>query len=561
MCGYVFVSYRDKKTKKISHNMMRHRGPDYSGEIDLGWCRARHWRLTIQDLTEHSHQPFTDQEDYLIYNGEFYDFRELAKKLFSKSFQSDTQLLFYALKHNEFDLLKKESGFYSFVFIVQSSKTLFAARDFFGKKPLYYFFDEDLLVIASEDSTIRKIVLEYGKNVAIDPSSIAHYFEYKDLHFGKTYFKGINELAPGSSLSFDFGNWKLSENISWYEYYYSKPFYESESISRKNNQPMISTQELKENLVSSIEKRFSADVPVQLALSGGIDSTLLALLAKNHKNFDRALTISSGSRPTELIKSRLLCKKFGIDQFVIDFDDIDVMKCLKDAIKAQASPLSHPHALAIYTITKEASKRGKVLITGEGADELMYGYEHYKKDKITFAFKKHLNLDDCFKGVNLHMICESNSSMMVNFLDNNSYRDLEVKTHLLSLLRRNDRNSMQNSVELRAAYLDFHLFEYMTNQQKIGVLKKGKESIVEVIKDLYLDYEVDSEKIGFYVPFDDWYSSNADVEEVDFYIRKALSFFENELNLDFLDDASIEKKLAWSLLNIGVFLELEGYDV
>jgi len=150
---------------------------------------------------------------------------------------------------------------------------------------------------------------------------------------------------------------------------------------------------------------------------------------------------------------------------------------------------------------------------------------------------------------------------MVNFLDNNSYRDLEVKTHLLSLLRRNDRNSMQNSVELRAAYLDFHLFEYMTNQQKIGVLKKGKESIVEVIKDLYLDYEVDSEKIGFYVPFDDWYSSNADVEEVDFYIRKALSFFENELNLDFLDDASIEKKLAWSLLNIGVFLELEGYDV
>jgi len=561
MCGYVFVSYRDKKTKKISHNMMRHRGPDYSGEIDLGWCRARHWRLTIQDLTEHSHQPFTDQEDYLIYNGEFYDFRELAKKLFSKSFQSDTQLLFYALKHNEFDLLKKESGFYSFVFIVQSSKTLFAARDFFGKKPLYYFFDEDLLVIASEDSTIRKIVLEYGKNVAIDPSSIAHYFEYKDLHFGKTYFKGINELAPGSSLSFDFDNWRLSENISWYEYYYSKPFYESESISGQNNQPMVNTQELKENLVSSIKKRFSADVPVQLALSGGIDSTLLAILAKNHKNFDRVLTISSDSRPTELIKSRLLCKKFGFDQFVIDFDDIDVMKCLKSAIKAQASPLSHPHALAIYTISKEASKRGKVLITGEGADELMYGYEHYKKNKTTFAFKKHLNLDDCFKGDNLDMICESNSPKMVNFLDNNSYRDLEVKTHLLSLLRRNDRNSMQNSVELRAAYLDFYLFEYVTKQQKFRALKKGKESIVEVIKDLYMDYEVDSEKIGFYVPFDDWFNSNADLEGVDLYIRKALSFFKNELNLDFLDDTSIEKKLAWSLLNIGVFLELEAYDV
>ena len=96
---------------------MQYRGPDYSKEIDLGWCRFRHWRLSIQDLTSESNQPYSDGQDYLVYNGEIYDYRDIGVRYFSKAFNSDTQLIFQALSNESFEMIKNESGFYSFVFI------------------------------------------------------------------------------------------------------------------------------------------------------------------------------------------------------------------------------------------------------------------------------------------------------------------------------------------------------------------------------------------------------------------------------------------------------------
>ena len=561
MCGYVFVSSNNQKTKKIDANLLWHRGPDYSKEIDLGWCRFRHWRLSIQDLTSQSNQPYTDKKNFLLYNGEIYDFRNLASSFFSKSFDSDTQLLFHALKENSFELIKNQSGFYSFVFIKNLHKQCFSARDPFGKKPLYYYFDDDLLVIASEDRTIKDIASKYGKVVNVNATSVAHYLSYKDLYFGKTFYNGVFELAPGSSLEFDFEKWTLYVSSTWDNYYFSKPFYKqgkSKITIGDTSQDLIPL--LKQHVISTIDKRFNADVPVQLALSGGIDSTLLALVAQqNKKTFERALTVSSSSRPTEQIKSKLLCKKFCIVQNIIDFDVIDFLDILKKAIYAQAAPLSHPHALALFSLTKEASQKGKVLITGEGADELMYGYEHYKNKKPTFAFLKHINPNEYFD-----ISGNDKTDTFINFkwekfLKNNDFRDLDVKTHLLSLLRRNDRVSMQNSVELRSAYLDFELFQFVTQQQENGYLLKGKHSLVEIIKEFFKNYKVDREKIGFYVPFDDWFEKrkNDDII-IKNYISEAAAYMKMNFGWTLKKDLQVKGKLAWALLNIGVFLELEN---
>jgi len=284
MCGYVFVSSRNQITREIDANVLQHRGPDHTKEIDLGWCRVRHWRLSIQDLTSHSNQPYSDQVDYLVYNGELYDFRNVASRIFSKLFDSDTQFLFHALKKNCFELIKNLSGFYSFVFIKHLEKRFFSTRDYFGKKPLYYYFDSDLLVVASEDRAVKDIAQKYGRSIKIKPASIFHYICYKDLHFGNTYYDNIYELAPGSFLEFDFETWTLSISKSWEDYYVSKPFYKEEKFKKVANDTSERVlQQSIQHLINSIEKRFIADVPVWLALSGGVDSTLLALIAKEKK--------------------------------------------------------------------------------------------------------------------------------------------------------------------------------------------------------------------------------------------------------------------------------------
>jgi len=558
VCGYIFVSSRDQKIRPIDSKSLNHRGPDFTEEINLGWCGFRHWRLSIQDLTSCSNQPYSRGNDYLIYNGEIYDYYNLGLFHFSEKFDSDTQLLFHTLKNRAFDLIRKESGFYSFVFVNEKQKQIFAARDYFGKKPLYYYFDNDLLIVASEDTAVRNIAREYGKSVGLNAASIVNYLRYKDLHYGLTFHEGVLELPPGSTFDFNFEKWQFSASSTWEEYYCSKPFYKEE-ITYKNLSE-DSTAKLKQSLINSIEKRFAADVPIQLALSGGVDSTLVAMVANNKKKeFERTLTVSSSSRPSELIKSEVTCEKFHLSQKVIDFDGIDVLDMLGKCISAQGGPLSHPHALAVFALTREAANNGKVLVTGEGADELLYGYDHYKNNDSTFAFLEHIVPSNYFDMKSSKKKYSLHDFPLNKYLENNDYRDLDVKTHLLSLLRRNDRVSMQNSVEVRSAFLDYKLFQFVFRQQEKGSLSRGKDALVKIIQDSYPDYKVDENKIGFYIPFDEWFEAHGKKDLLVIkYIGNAKKFFKFNFGWMLKNSVDVKGKLAWALLNIGLFLELDG---
>ena len=563
----MFVSLRNDSTKPVNASLLRHRGPDNTGELDFGWSRIRHWRLSVQDLTSNSDQPMSDNRYCLVYNGEFYDYKAIGQMLYKTNFESDTQLLFYALRVGDFDALKYESGFYSLIHLDRKKRSIIARRDFFGKKPLYVYSDDSLLVLASEESAIKQACKDYGRELKLNYRSIAHYFQYKDLHYGATYIDGIEEVVPGGSITFDYETWTISLERTWENYYKEPPFYKR-TFGRfcpgvKEN---LSGAQLEREVLESIDKRFVSDVPLQISLSGGVDSSLVAIQAqRSGARFTRALTVTSTHRPSELRKSRLLCESLAIEHTTINFEQIDVFGYLKRAILAQGGPLSHPHALALFVLAEEANKLGKVIVTGEGADELFYGYEHYKFGmNSTVAFKSHLLPSNYFnfpnegEGVrlnNLIMIPDINS-----YFEENDGRDLDVKTHLLSLLRRNDRISMRNSVELRSAFIDDKLFRHVSQLQGESGLMKGKDVLVKMIRDRYVDFQSDHSKIGFYVPFDEWFENAAVSDpEVTSIINKALRLFETRFGWRLKAGVKVEKKLAWALLNIGIFATQEEY--
>ena len=560
MCGFALVVAKNRKALAIDDKILAYRGPDYTEELDFGWSRLRHWRLSIQDLTSNSNQPVNDEECCLAYNGELYDFKTIGNKLFGIDFASDTLLLFQVLKNGDFDELKYESGFYSFVFISKNEKSIFATRDFFGKKPLYYYLDDEIFILASQEDAIRKICNDYFIATPLSKDSIAHYFVYKDLHFGTTFFQGIREVAPGSTVLFERDNWTLKIEKTWDQYYCDIPFYKY-PLTPSDNQ---SVTDIQAEVNKTISKRFVADVPIQLALSGGVDSTVVAISASNNPHFgivQRALTVASDSRPTEEEKSRKLCTAIGLSQVVIDFKSIDILEQLESAIQAQGGPLSHPHALAYNILAKETRAKGKVLVTGEGADELFYGYEHYKEScDSTFAFIEHLRFEDYFELVSGGTYplgdVRQNIKKLKNRSEGNDGRDFDVKTHLISLLRRNDRISMRNSIELRSAFLDCRLFSLVNNLHTANTLKKGKGILVDMIRNSFPSYAVDNKKIGFYVPFDEWFEEEfRENEKLRQVVNNAIFFLEDNFSLKIKSEVEIQGKLAWALVNIGIFID------
>lgn len=560
MCGFILIVDKNKNLLPINEHLLTHRGPDFSSEISTDWFKTRHWRLSIQDLSENSNQPFDYDNKTLVYNGELYDFETIGLARFKKTFQSDTQLLFHSLREKDFAHLKFASGFYAFAFVDKNRRDIFACRDPFGKKPLYYYMDERFFILSSEEQAICQELEKYSVKVGIKHDAIVEYLQFKDLYFGNTFYEGIYEVPPGCEINLEYDNWKLDTQNSWDFYYKNKPFYKSLSSLDADK---LSKNSVEEKIFESISKRFVSDVPMNIALSGGVDSTLVTVAAARlnlEKKIKSALCVSSSLRPSEALKSEQTADFFNLDFHKIDFETIDFQSYLVKCIKSQGGPISHPHALAYFLLTEKGDLSEKILLTGEGADELFYGYDHYKENYDCFAFRKHIDLNDYFDHPNIGKINYNYNSFLNDCLhDNrNDLRDLDVKTHLLSLLRRNDRISMRNSVEIRSAFLDPELFFYVGLKHLKKNLVKGKSILVSIIKHYYDGFKADQKKIGFYVPFDDWffraYAERSDTQD---YITVALSYLESSHQLYLKDGKEIKGKLAWILLNIGIFLDID----
>ena len=377
MCGIVGFNWNDKILLKKMMKLVNHRGPDESGyylddEISLG-----HQRLQIIDL-QTGRQPIHNEDDsiQIIFNGEIYNYLDLRNNLEKKGHSfytnTDTEVIVHSYEEYGIDCVNKFNGMFAFAIWDSNKKQLLLARDRLGIKPLYYYFDGDKFIFASE----IKAILEYeGIEREVDLNALNEYFTYRYVPTNRTMIKNIYKLLPGYILIFEDNKinllkyWDLKENIS-------------------NNSESYYTSKLRELLRESVKMRLMSDVPLGVYLSGGIDSSCIVALMSERVDNIKTFTVGFGSEGNnELNYARYVSEYFSTDHHEIIVEEKD-LKLLPGMVWHLDEPVGDAATLPTHIISKFAKREVTVVLAGEGGDELFAGYDNYKIMKIGHNFSK-----------------------------------------------------------------------------------------------------------------------------------------------------------------------------
>jgi asparagine synthase (glutamine-hydrolysing) len=357
-----------------------HRGPDGQGvweqpqhEIGLG-----HVRLAILDLSDSAAQPMhsADGRFVLTFNGEIYNFRELRQRLIGLGHQffssGDTEVLLAGLGHWGDAFIKQLNGIFAFALWDNHKRELLLARDPLGVKPLYYAEPTPgSLLFASE----IKALLAHPR-VAREPEFIAlqQHLAYGHTTGEKTALRGVRRLAPGEIL-----RWSTAKRSYTRHRYWNVSFEEDTALDRQQ-----ATEQLRDAIVEATERQLVSDVPTGTFLSGGLDSSLLTVIAARKTSELKCYTTSYSAGDNRLDQSaadiphaRRLAEQLHLQLREIQMTS-EVASLLPTLVRHLDEPIADPAAIACYLISKLASDHGtKVLLSGQGADELLAGYPRY----------------------------------------------------------------------------------------------------------------------------------------------------------------------------------------
>jgi len=369
MCGINGFNWKNEEMIELMNETIKHRGPDDSGQyIDEG-ISLGHRRLSIIDLTKAGHQPMCNEDEtiWLTYNGEIYNFKEIRRVLVRKGhkFKSDTdsEIIIHAYEEYGTDCLNHFNGMFAFCIYDKKKEILFLARDRIGIKPLYYYQDRDRFIFSSEIKTI----LKHKIKKTINKRAMQSYFTYRFVYGEETIFNNIRRLLSSHYMIFDLKT-KNSIIMKYWEI--------QESISKENEK-----NKLLLFLIDSIEKRLVSDVPVGVYLSGGVDSSAIVAIMSKFKTKIKTFSVGFKDGESELEEARKIAKMFGTEHKEIIIND-DLIEILPELMWYFDEPFADPAALPMYELSKEASKDVKVVLTGDGGDELYAGYDQYKFLKL-----------------------------------------------------------------------------------------------------------------------------------------------------------------------------------
>jgi asparagine synthase (glutamine-hydrolysing) len=541
-----------------------HRGPDDSGiwKNEQGNVCFGHARLSIIDLSDEGKQPKASfSGNYIItFNGEIYNYIEMRKELSSAGVffhgTSDTEVLLSAIeKWGINKAIKKANGMFALAVLDINNRKIWFARDRAGKKPLYIYKDSNQFIFSSE---IKGILSVPNLKVTISQQSLNDYLSVGFVIGTDTIYKEIKEVQPGILIEFDLINRTTQESTYW-----KFPTQTPLSLSKFEIQ-----SETEKYLKDSINIRLRADVPVGVFLSGGIDSGLITAMAAQQVDYPlKTFTVGFNDGTfDETSLARQVAKRYSTEHHEI-FLDPDLEDLLPKVVRAYDEPFADPSALPTFAIAKEAAKYVKVVLNGEGSDELFGGYRRalaiQMLNQLSFLTKrlpknsynfllKNMPIPKGFRSTYswlyrfLRGMCEDKyvryinwsmdgfdeyekKQMMLNKHYNQSIpTDQIIRKRMMSydhlsdtsnfmaidfligmadcLLPKVDIATMSHGLESRSPFLDYRLVEWVSQIDKKSLLSLMKtKPILRSLSNDYLPQAiVNAPKRGFEIPLVKW---------------------------------------------------------
>ena len=551
MCGINGFSWGQLEQINKMNIISTNRGPDDTGTYVNDDVSLGHNRLSIIDLSMNGHQPMSNEDGsvIIVYNGEIYNFLELRPELEEKGhiFKSntDTEVVIHAYEEYGPDCVQKFNGMWAFCIYDVAEERLLLCRDQYGIKPLYYNLDNNRIIFSSMISPI----LCHNINSSPNEQAIYAYLAFGlEDHTDETFFSGIKSLTPGCYLTYSLKEHKHSMS-KWY--------------SPQRGRPMTAP-ELRKLFIDSIELRTRADVEVGSCLSGGIDSsaivcTLETTVDKQVKTFS---FVADGSIKDETQYIAEVGKHCSLDQHFTKLNPAEFISECQDFITCQEEPVTTLSPYAQYRVMKLAHSTGtKVLLDGQGGDELFLGYEFYypylfyeklsqlkiasfMRETIVYTLKhqsvyphmiflfqilpkplqRYIFMNNICPWINYHYFrdCDLTGDPRWVLSDTTDCQKLTLYTTVIPhLLRWEDKNSMRWGIESRPPFLDYRLVEAalaLPSEEKIGdgdtkiIFKKAIGNLLpELIR-------TRKNKIGFEVSDDDFFRN----PEVGHFCRKII---------------------------------------
>ncbi len=355
-----------------------HRGPDDLGIWATDGAVLGMRRLSIIDI-DGGHQPLQNDAGTLsiVYNGELYNFRELREELEAMGFafrtRSDTEVVLRSFERWGVECLARFNGMFAFAIWDAPARTLFAARDRIGEKPLYYFADTRRLIFASE---VKAILADPTVPRGIDPEGLSNFLAFGHAVAPSTMYQGIRKLLPGHYLRVRDGRISTTE-------YWDVDRSAGEVVASDMSEDGVAGENLS-LLDDAVRRRLVADVPVGAFLSGGVDSSAVVALATRHatermKTFSVGFTI--GGAYDELPDARAVAGFLGTDHHELRVDHADLVGLLQKLVYHYDEPFADAAAFPLYLLSEFARRHVSVVLTGDGADELFGGYRRYATDQ------------------------------------------------------------------------------------------------------------------------------------------------------------------------------------
>lgn len=583
MCGIAGIAGKNAKRYgqqvKQMTDAIRHRGPDGQGIDIFDNCVLGHRRLSIIDLTTGNQPMRSPFGTSIIFNGEFYGFLDIKNTLEWKwQTTSDTEVilaLYHAYEANAF--VNKIKGMFAFALWDEKKQTLVAARDRFGEKPFYYALTKNNEIIFA--SEIKAILASGLIEPEMNPESLLHYLKHLYVHPHHSIYKNVFVLPPAHYLIFK--NGELTVKSYW---------------ELPQQQLKISKQEAKEEcyrlLNKAVSEQLISDVPVGCFLSGGLDSSTITALASQNSNQQlTTMSFSFGQTDTELPFSRKVAEKYATNNIELYHDDFTIANWFEKMVTVYDEPFADSSNIPTYLISRAAAKLFKVVLTGDGGDELMAGYSNwygplYRLQNpegltglITNLRKKilhskyrgssiadiHLSQNSYFSKNELNRLTlfkpsysfSKFLSQPVNTVDAAMRMDLQDYMPG-DIMVKTDRAAMANSLELRAPFLDVDFAEFCISLPENFKISNTNDKIImrECFGHLWPKEISNRHKQGFGAPVNEWLMQKEMKKlKFDFFMNKDAKIYNW---LDFQEASAYATKnnyQTWILLTLSIWME------